>query len=129
MERYILSKFYRPENVVEYAVSRVKESGATLDKILYPKIGEDGIWVTFVKDGMPGVYHIVKCAMGPYKLLELPMLTFYHDDEVEKFMMATLHTLPDKHTLSTANKASFEAICHWLHKEPKELLRELTEEK
>ena len=67
MQRFTLSKFYRPENVVEHAVSRVKECGGTLDKIRYPKLGdEDGaIWVTFTKDGMPDVFRISKGPSQP----------------------------------------------------------------
>ena len=49
MDRYVLSKFFRPENVVEHAVSRIKECGGTLDRVIYPKEGEEGIWVTFVR--------------------------------------------------------------------------------
>lgn len=130
MQRFTLSKFYRPENVVEHAVSRVKECGGSLDKIRYPKAGDEtgAIWVTFTKDGMPNVYRISKSPMGPYKLLELPTLTFFYDDDVAKFMVDTLRALPDKGTLKTTNKAAFEAICHWLRKDPKKLMKEIKEE-
>jgi hypothetical protein len=127
MVRYVLSKFFRPENVVEYAVSRIKECGGTLDKVIYPKEGEEGIWVTFVKDGMPDVYRISKSPMGPYKIYELPTLTFFHDDEVAKFMMATLRSMPDKSVLEATDSPHFKAICHWLNKEPKALLEEIKE--
>lgn len=129
MQRFTLSKFYRPENVVEHAVSRVKECGGTLDKIRYPKLGgKDGaIWVTFTKNGMPDAFRISKGPMGPYRLFELPALTFFPNEEVAKFMVDTLRSLPDKGTLKTTNKAAFEAICHWLHKAPRTVMKEIKE--
>lgn len=127
MDRYVLSKFFRPENVVEHAVSRIKECGGTLDRVIYPKEGEEGIWVTFVKDGMPDVYRISKGPMGPYKLYELPTLTFFHDDAVAKFMMDTLRSMPDKSVLEANDNPHVKAICHWLNKDLKVLLEEIKE--
>jgi hypothetical protein len=129
MQRYTISKFYRPENIVELAVSRIKECGGTLDKVRYPKLGdEDGaIWVTFTKDGMPDAFRISKGPMGPYRLFELPALTFFPNEDVAKFMVDTLRAMPDKGTLKTANKAAFEAICHWLHRESDDVLNEIGE--
>lgn len=130
MQTFKLSKFYRPENVVECAVSRVKECGGTLNKILYPKPGEEGaIWVTFTRDGLPDVFRISKGPMGPYKLFDLPSLTFFYDEEVARFMTDTIRAFGDKKALKTTHKARFEAICHWLRKEPRELLKEIKEEK
>jgi hypothetical protein len=130
MQKFTLSKFYIPENVVEHAVYRLKECGGTLDKIRYPKLGseDDAIWITFTKDGMPNVFRISKGSMGPYRLFELPSLTFFRNDEVAKFMVDTLRAIPDKSTLKTTNKAAFEAICHWLHKEPRTVMKEIKED-
>ena len=127
MQRFTLSKFYRPENVVEHAVSRVKECGGTLDKIRYPKLGDEcgPIWVTFTIDGMPDVYRLSKGPMGPYKLFELPALTFFYDDEVARFMTDTLRAFPDKKSFKTTRKTQFETICHWLRKSPTKLLKEI----
>lgn len=129
MQTYTLSKLYRQENAVEYAVSRVKECGGVLDKIHYPKLEtEDGaIWVTFIRDGMPDVYRLSKGAMGPYKLFELHSLTFFRNDTVEKFMMDTLRSFPDKKLLKTTRRVEFETICHWLNKEPRQVLKEIKE--
>lgn len=130
MQRFTLSKFYIPENVVEHAVSRIKECGGTLDKIHYPKLGsKDGaIWVTFTKNGMPDAFRISKGSIGPYRLFELPALTVFTNEYVVKFMMDTLRALPDKGTLKTTNKAAFEAICHWLHEAPRTVMKKIKEE-
>lgn len=130
MQTYKLSKFYRPENVVDHALALVRECGGVIDRIRYPKIGDDGaIWITFTRDGLPDVYRISKGSMGPYKLMDLASLTFFYDDEVAEFMLNTIRAFGDKKSLKTTRKAQFEAICHWLRKDPAEIMKEIKEEK
>jgi hypothetical protein len=127
MQRFTLSKFYRPENVVEHAVSRVKECGGTLDKIRYPKLGDESgaIWVTFTKDGMPDAFRISKGPMGPYRVFSVQESPLFYDEDVAAFMVETLRSLPDKGTLETTRRAEFESICKWLRRDSRAVLRSL----
>lgn len=127
MQRFTLSKFYRPENVVERAVSRVKECGGSLDRIRFPEPTDESgvIWVTFVDHGMPRAFRISKGPMGPYRVFDVPSSPLFYDEKVAGFMVDTLRSLPDKKALEYADKEKFEAICAWLHRDPAELLNEL----
>jgi hypothetical protein len=127
MQKYTLSKFYRPENVVEHVVSLIKDSGGILDKIRYPKPDDDtkSIWVTFTKDGMPGAYRITKGMIGPYRVFSIQESPLFYDEDVAVFMVEALRSLPDIGTLETTRRDEFESICKWLRRDSRAVLRSL----